>query len=1543
LSADDKIAAIESSEILAERSEDVPGRFPLSFSEQRLWFLAELEPQNAVYNICKAERIKGRLHLPALETSLTAIVRRHAILRTSFPTADGEPIQIVHADARLSLEQVDLSPLPITQKQAELERIMTQEARAGFDLASAPLFRTKLLVLSSEEFVWLFTVHQIIWDGWSFKVFYRELAAFYESYVYGKTAVVPELPLQFADYAVQQRKEFQGERLQKDLSFWRQSLSKSSHQISLPSDRPRLPRSSYRGIRKSVALSESLTKGLKELSRRQGATLFMTLLAAFTALLHRYSGQADIVVGCPVANRHRPEIENLIGSFVNTLALHIVIEGHLPFIDFLSRIRSFCLAAFAHQEFPFERLVEELQPERRLNQNPLFQIFFAFQQTPPQDLSLTSLSTEPLEVSSNTSKFDLTLSLAERNRKLVGFFEYTIDLFESSTIERMVENYRTLLEAIVVDPNQTIAALPILTQSERRKILLEWNDTAADYPEDKCIHQLFEEQFERAPEAIAVEFDNQQITYRDLNSRANQLAHHLICLGIGPKKLVGICVERSIEMVVGLMGILKAGGTYVPLEPAYPRERLNFMLKDSGITVLLTGAEIIEDGRWKIENGGDPQSSIFDPQVQIVCLNRDWPLIAQQKDDNPKQGVNSSRLAYVIYTSGSTGHPKGVQVSHRSVVNCLHSVKERLAFTEQETMLAVTTISFDISVLELFLPLIGGGTVVVASRDQAADGRELARCLNHSSARALQATPSTWRLLIDAGWEGSPGFKILCGGEAMPRDLADALLTRGEVWNLYGPTETTIWSAIHKVEFGEEPVPIGRPISNTRIYLLDSQLEPVPIGAHGEIYLGGYGLALGYWHRPELTAEKFVPNPFTPGERLYKTGDRARFRPDGNIEFVGRMDNQVKIRGHRVEPSEIEAALNQHPAFKESVVVFHEREPGGEKMLAAYLVPKHQPAPAFTELRNFLAEKLPAHMMPSAFFLLAIIPKTPNGKIDRNALPSPDAIESHLTHAFVEPRTQVEGLIAQVWREVLKFDRVGVHDSFFELGGHSLSATKVVSRISDIFHTEMPVRAIFQTPTIAGLAQVVERAPQTWPMTLTPLLPNTHKTPLLPAVAQEPLLRLERLFSSAHCFNIPIAYRLEGSLDVNALQRSLEAVVERHQVLRTTFPTLSGRQVQFIVDSPSIPLEIIDLEGVSELQREIEAKSLANKEAQAPFNLAAGPLLRVKLLISNEKQHFLLITMHHVISDGWSMNIFCRDLIEFYRADVSGQVPSLPELPIQYLDFSEWQRRVLDKPWMKTQLHFWKRHLEPPLPRLEFFPNRRRIDALAFLMARKSVSITGDTFQSLRALSQREEITLFMTVLTALNILLYAYTRQEDLRVATLAANRGQKETDNLIGHFVNSLIIRTKISGSSSFRQAAKQVRDTTLSCYMNQSLPFETLVQSLEDEHNVHPTSLCQVMLLYQNFSPNRFEIPGLTVTLLEDINSTDEPDLPITTFDLILLLKEREGGLAGSLIYKVNLFDEPLIVRMLGDFYAILRRVSLQPDQLVSELCCMAETQR
>ncbi len=1055
--------------------------FPLSFAQQRLWFLDQLEPGNSTYNIYAAVRLRGPLNVAALEQSLNEILRRHEALRTTFATVEGQPIQMISSPEPFTLSIADLRQFPETEREPEARRLATEEARRPFDLARGPLLRTTLLRLSEEDHILLLTMHHIISDGWSRGVLYRELSALYEAFSAGKPSPLPEPPIQYADFAVWQRQWLQGKTLEVQLSYWKKQLEGAPSVLEVPTDRPRPAVQTFRGARQSLVLSKSLTEAVKALSRQEGATLFMTLLAAFKTLLHRYTGQDDIIVGSPIAGRNRPEVEGLIGFFVNTLVLRTDLSGNPSFRELLSRVREIALEAYAHQDLPFEKLVEELQPERNLSHSPLFQVMFVLQNTPGQALELPDLKLNPMEVDNDTAKFDLTLSVVEGTEGLQGTFEYNTDLLDAVTVKRMVGHLRTLLEGTVANPEQRIEALPLLTEAERHQLLVEWNDTQANYPKDLCIHQLFEAQVERTPEAVAVVSEEQQLTYRELNTRANQLAHYLRKRGVGPDVLVGICVERSLEMVIGLLGILKAGGAYVPLDPAYPKERLVFMLEDTQAPAMLTQQQLVE----KLPEHG----------AKVVCLDSDWEAIAGENDKNPSSGVMANNQAYVIYTSGSTGRPKGVAIEHRSAVALSYWASEVFSSEDLSGVLASTSLCFDLSVFELFVPLSQGGRVILAE-----NALQLPTLSTADEVTLVNTVPSVIAELLKMNGVPPSVRTINLAGEPLKVSLVDQIYqqtTVQQVFDLYGPSEDTTYSTFALRRPGA-PATIGRPIANTGVYILDPHLQPVPIGVPGEIYIGGVSLARGYLNRPELTAKLFIPNPFNDeaGARLYKTGDLARYLPDGNIQFLGRIDHQVKIRGFRIELGEIEAVLGQHPAVQETVVVAREDIPG-DKRLVAYLVIKQGPVPTFNELRSFLKEKLPEYMVPSAFMFLDALPLTPNGKVDRRALPAPDRVRPELERAFVASRTPIEEMLAGIWVEVLGLEQVGIHDNFFELGGHSLLTVRLFTQIEKTFGKKLPLAALFQAPTIEQLASVLHQKGWSTPWSsLVAIQPSGSKPPL---------------------------------------------------------------------------------------------------------------------------------------------------------------------------------------------------------------------------------------------------------------------------------------------------------------------------------------------------------------------------------------------------------------------------------------------------------------
>ena len=1050
------------------------GALPLSFAQQRLWFLAQMQPNSSVYNIPVAYCLMGVLKIATLEQSLNEILHRHESLRTRFITVDGQPSQaITPSIITLTLPIIDLYEHPETEKKRITQQIVVEEAQQPFDLTEDLLFRVKLLRLAKEEYVLLLNMHHIVSDGWSLDVFFSELTTLYTAYSNSEFSPLPELPIQYADFAHWQREWLQGEVLESQLNYWKQQLGGILPILELPINYPRPPVQTYQGGYQYLELTKDLIEALKALSQEEGVTLFMTLLATFQTLLSRYSGQEDIIVGTPIAGRNQVKTDRLIGLFVNTLVMRTDLSGKPSFRQLLAQVREVALGAYAHQNLPFEKLVEKLQPERNLSRSPLFQVMFAFQNTPGQPWELPGLTITPLEVHSGTSKFDLTLDLKETSEGIKGGIEYNTDLFDSATITRMVGHFQTLLKGIVANPDQCIWDLPLLTATEQHQLIVEWNNTQTTYPSNTCIHQLFEGQVERTPNAIAVIFENEQLTYQQLNHRGNQLAHHLQNLGVKPENFVGICLERSLSMLVAILGILKVGAAYVPLDPAYPQERRFFILTEAKVPVLLTQKKLLE--------------TLPEHSAKVVCIDAEWKEISRQSDRNPAVKVEADNLAYLLYTSGSTGTPKGVLGTHRGTVNrCFWNPYPLI---EEDICCQKTSLNFVDSVWEIFAPLLHGLPTVIIPDRAVKDINQFLQTLSNRNVTRLVLVPSLLRALLDSFPDLDrrlPQLKYwICSGESLPMELCQQFreqMRQRVLINLYGSSEVaadvTWYDATHCVE----KVPIGRPIANTQIYLLDRNLQPVPIGIPGEIYVGGDGLARSYLNRQNLTEEKFISNSFLnskfkiqklKGDRLYKTGDLARYLSDGNIEFLGRIDNQVKIRGFRIELGEVESTLSQYPTVQQCLVTARV-DIKSDKHLVAYIVSSQQQKPITDELRCFIKQKLPDYMVPSAFVFLDTLPLTPNGKIDRRTLPAPDSSHLDLEATFIAPRTPTERQIADIWTQLLKLEQIGIHNNFFEFGGHSLLATQVISRLRQAFGIELPLQTLFEAPTVGELSERLE-------------------------------------------------------------------------------------------------------------------------------------------------------------------------------------------------------------------------------------------------------------------------------------------------------------------------------------------------------------------------------------------------------------------------------------------------------------------------------------
>ncbi|MEG4530220.1 amino acid adenylation domain-containing protein [Microcoleus sp. D2_18a_D3] len=1515
--------------------------FPLSFAQQRLWFFEQLTPGNFTYHILAGVGLTGTLDARALDRSLNELVKRHEVLRTAFKTINGQPVQAIASNLELKILEIDLRSLPETERSREVERLIAAEAKLAFDLSQAPLLRAKLLHLSDSNWVLLLSTHHIISDAWSMGIFIQELATFYQAFSTSQPSPLPELSVQYADFASWQRQWLQGEVLETQLAYWKKQLGGNLPVLNLPTDRPRSAVQTFRGAVHKFTIPKAIAEEIAQLSQREKATLFMTLLAAFKTLLYRYTGQEDILVGSPIANRNRREIEEVIGLFANTLVFRTNLSSNPTFKELLARVREVALGAYNHQDLPFEKLVEIIHHERDLSHNPLFQVLFSLRNVRTPQIKLPGVTLSSLEIERKTARFDLALDLEEGLEGINATLEYSEDLFDASTARRIAGHFLTLLESIAANPEQRISTLPMLTKPEQQQLLFEWNNTQSEIPKNQCVHELFEAQAERTPDAIAVVFKNEYLTYLELNKKANNLASYLQKIGVNREVLVGIYVERSLEMMVGLLGILKAGGAYVPLDPAYPPERLGFMLEDAKISVLLTQKKLLETL---------PKNS-----ASLVFLDADWEGISSC--DEPVVGLqNSSNLAYVIYTSGSTGKPKGVQISHASAVNFLSSMRQQLAIADRDVWLAVTSLSFDIAALELFLPITTGSRVVVASREVASNGEKLLETLTNSGATVMQATPASWKMLLAAGWQGNNQLKILCGGEALPRQLANQLLLRGAaVWNLYGPTETTIWSTLYQVDGKDESVSIGRPIANTQIFILDRYLMPVPVGVFGELHIGGAGLSRGYLNRPELTAEKFIPNPFAEdgihasfilhpsslilSERLYKTGDLARYLPDGNIEFMGRSDHQVKVRGFRIELGEIEAVLSQYPAVREAIALVREDNPGDQR-LVAYIVAnselKTQDSELINDLRCYLKQKLPQYMMPSAFVLLEAMPLTPNGKIDRRSLPAPNKNTAEFESNFAEPRTPDEQLIAEIWAEVLGLERVGLHDNFFELGGHSLLATQAISRLREAFQIEVPLRSLFESPTVATVTESLLQYRAEQKRKAPPIKRVSRQGELPLSFAQQRLWFLDQLQPGNPAYNIPAAVRLKGALNVAVLEQTFQEIIKRHEALRTTFKSVEGRPAQVIISSFNFTLPIVNLRELSQAEREAEAMRLAAEEARQPFDLTKWPLLRVTLLHLDETEYLLLLTVHHIVADGWSMGVLVREVAALYEAFGSGKPSPLPELSVQYADYAVWQTNWLQGEVLEAKLADWKQQLGQILPPLQLPAKQPRSAVSSNEAEIQEFQLSGQVSEALKALSRQQNVTLFMTLLAALQTLLYRYTNQEDIVVGTDLANRTQVETEALIGFFVNILVLRTDMRGNPTFRQLLDRVREVTLKAYTHQDLPFDKLVEELRPDRTLSQTPLFQVLFVMQNAPMPTLEMAGLTLIPVASDSGTAK-------FDLALFVSETETGIVGSWKYNSDLFDRETIAQMSNRFETLLGSIVAQPDSRLNTLEILTEAQK
>ncbi|HVF59868.1 MAG TPA: amino acid adenylation domain-containing protein [Thermoanaerobaculia bacterium] len=1505
------------------------GPLPLSFAQERLWLLEQLEAHGALYNLTLAVALDGPLDVSALATALSQVVARHEILRTRFVAAEGRPLQEVLAAAPLTPPIVDLSHLVGAALDAALRALTTGAARRPFDLAAGQPFRAELARLGLERHVLVVSMHHIVSDGWSLGVLWSEAAALYEAETSAGADPLPPLPVQYPDFAVWQREWLASGPLAGQLAWWRERLAGAPEVLELPSDRPRTAQRAPAGGTEEVVLPPEAAAALRALARREGATLFMTLGAAFAAFLARDGAGEDLPIGTPVANRGRRELEGLIGFFVNTLVLRADLSGDPRFDEALARLRETALGAYDHQDLPFERLVEELAPRRALSHLPLFQVLFTLER-PAAPPPMGGLAVHRLPVESGLAKFDLSLGLEEReDGTIAGSFVFRHDLFDAATVKRLASHFRTLAEGIASTPGARLRDLPLLTEAEWRQVTVAFQSAAAAYPRERCVHELVAEQAARRPEAVALVWDEGTMTYGELVAEANRLARRLRWLGVTTETRVGVCLERSPELVVALLGVLAAGGAYLPLDPTYPAERLAAMLEDGEVPALVTVERLL---------GALPPHD-----ARVLCLDCEAAGLAAESPAPLANLATPESLAYVLYTSGSTGRPKGVAVPHRGIVRLVR--QDAFAdLGEDEVFLQLAPIPFDASTLELWGPLANGGRLVLFP-PHPPSLEELGEALVRHRVTTLWLTSGLFHQMVEAQLPALRQVRqVLSGGDVLSvphvRRVLDGLGAGAVLINGYGPTESTTFTCCHVMRAGAAvgaTVPIGRPINHTRVVLLDPSLRPVPIGVPGELYIGGDGLARGYLDRPDWTAERFVPDPLPvddggeAGGRLYRTGDLARWRADGTVEFLGRADRQVKLRGFRIEPAEVEAALCEQPGVGAAAVVLRDVAERG-KELVAYLVPRAPDAEIVAGLRERLCRRLPEYMVPTFFVPLSVLPLDPNGKLDRRALPEPVADASDLEGMSL-PRTPVEELVAGIWAEVLGIERFGVHDDFFELGGHSLLATRIVSRLRRDCGVELSLRRLFEHPTVAELAADVEAGLRRTAAGGTggppPLAPAARDRDLPLSFAQERLWFLDAIEPGNAALHIAAPVRVRGALDVERLERALAALVARHEALRTRFPVVGGRPRQQVEAESRFALRLVDLTHLpSAPARHAEAARRGAYEKALSFDLARGPLLRATLLRLGSDEHLLLLVVHHIVADGWSLGILLRELAAQYAALSEGREAELPPLPVQYADYAVWQRQWLEGEQLSRQVGYWRERLAGAPPLLELPLDRPRPPVQTFRGAVHKQRLSADLTAGIHALGRSEGATLFMTLLAGLSTLLGRLAGQEDVCVGAPVAGRGRAEVEGLIGCFLNTLVLRARLTGTPSFRDLLGQVRETTLGAFAHQELPFEKLLEELQPERTLAHTPLFQVFLNVLNFPAIETRLQGLALEL--------QPPQSVTAkFDLTLYVEDREGALRIDWVYNADLFDPARVEEMARQLALLLGAAVAEPSRAVATL--------
>lgn len=1495
-------------EVIAEK--EIRQGFRLSPQQQRLWREQQNAP-GAVFRALCAISIDGPLNVSILRDAMERLIQTHEICRTSFQQRPELkfPVQVVNDRAEPFWQTVDLREHGPVEQRARIEQIFSQEKAEPLDPERESLLRVALLILSAERNILLVNLPSLCADARTLQNFLSALAEAYTACLRNEdiSADVTQY-IQFSEWLHELLVDDDAEA---GKQYW--NRQPSLPELKLPLEHRTAPE--FAPAVFGFEIDPTTIGDLHLVATRFNTTAGVFLLACWQGLLSRLTGNLEIVTNNLHEGRNDEELTSAFGPFARRLPLAAQLSSQQKFSDVLRQLDQALTEAEKWQDY--------FVPNAGQAGENSFD--FAFEQRAAH-LVASGLTFATYKQYVCDGRFSIKLSCVQMDGHLSLELHYDENRFARDDIARLSEEFQTFLSAAVAEPEAPLTDLPTVGPAEQRRIVLDFNNTAVNYPTRKALHELFEERVALAPQATAIEFAEQQLSYSELNARANQLAHYLRRLGVGPDVLVAVLMERSVEMAVGLLGILKAGGVYVPLDPEYPTERLRFMIDDSQAPVLLTQS-------WLV-------AALPEHAARVVCLDSDWESISQEQSDNLCSGITSDNLAYVIYTSGSTGQPKGAMVHHAGVVNCLHWMQQIYKLDNNDKFLLKTSLNFDPSVWELFWPLWVGASVCIVRPGEHLDNARLVELIQERGCTAVYFVPSMLRVFLEEREvEQCRSLKrVICGGEALPLETLTRFyeLLPAELHHSYGPTETSIaateWTC--ERETRRRVVPMGFPLANTQTYVLDRVQNLAPVGVTGELYIGGHGLGRGYLNRAELTAERFVPDAISslPGARLYRTGDLVRFLPDGSLEFSGRVDHQVKIRGFRIELGEIEAQLRKHPAIGETVVIAREDRPG-EKRLVAYLVPA-QDHVAIDEVREFVKSRLPEYMVPAAFVVLKALPVMHNGKVDRRQLPEPE--QSQPETERIAPRTIIEEMLTVVWSELLGVEHIGVHDNFFDLGGHSLLGTQLVGRLRKLFQIELPLRMLFDSPTIAGLAAAVESLLKADQGAKPPLRPLPRNTQLPLSFAQQRLWFLDQLQPGSAFYNLYSAVRLHGELDISALEQSFDEIVNRHEALRTIFPNVNGKPVQVILPALKLTLQRKDLRELSDDDREAEVRRLATEEVRRPFDLSRGPLLRLTLLRTGEQDHMLVFCIHHIISDGWSSSVLIRELVTCYKSFLVQQRPELPDLPVQYVDFARWQREWLDGEALQTQLEYWRKQLAGAPPVLALPIAKPRPAVQTFRGARELHVLPPAISAAIDRLSKQERVTPFMVLLAVFQVLLSRYTGQDDIVVGTPIAGRDQVETEELIGFFVNTLVLRTNLAGNPSFKELLGRVREVALGAAAHQDLPFEKLVEELQPERDLSRTPLFQTMFALQNIPQDSYSLPNLTL-------SPVAADTGAAKFDLTMFFNPTEDGLLGTLEYNTDLFDADSIRRMWLHYERMLHRVLATPEERISSLPLLTEPER